>query len=38
METYPGEGEAHPTCQDGALLEDQLYADNVEQTGYDDGT
>ena len=38
METYPVEVEAHPTFQDGAFLEDQLYAYNVEQTGYDDGT
>ena len=38
METYPVEVEAHPTCQDGALLEDHLYAYNVEQTAYDDGT
>ena len=38
MHSYPVEVEAHPTFQDGAFLEDQLYAYNVEQTGYDDGT
>jgi hypothetical protein len=38
METYPVEVEAHPTFYDGAFLEDQLYAYNVAQTGYDDGT
>jgi len=38
MHTYPVEVEAHPTFHDGAFLEDQLYAYNVEQTGYDDGT
>ena len=38
MPIYPVEVKAHPTFQDGACLEDQLYAYNVEQTGYDDGT
>ena len=38
MHIYPVEVEAHPTFQDGAFLEDQLYTYNVEQTGYDDGT
>jgi len=38
MHTYPVEVEAHPTFQDGAFLEDQLYAYSIEQTGYDDGT
>ena len=38
MHTYQVEVEAHPTFQDGAFLEDQLYAYNVKQTGYDDGT
>jgi GNAT superfamily N-acetyltransferase len=34
---YPVEVEAHPTPHDGQFLADQLYAYNVEQTGYDDG-
>jgi type III restriction enzyme len=38
MHIYPVEVEAHPTYQEGAFLEDQLYAYNVEHTGYDDGT
>jgi GNAT superfamily N-acetyltransferase len=38
MQPYPVEVETHPTFQDGAFLEDQLYTYNVEQTGYDDGT
>ena len=37
MQPYPIEVEAHPTPQDGAFLDDRLYAYNVEQTGYDDG-
>jgi hypothetical protein len=38
MHTSQGEVEAHPTPYDGQLLADHLYAYNVEQTGYDDGT
>src|SRR6266700_1715165 len=38
MQAYQVEVEAHPTFQDGAFLEEQLYTYNVEQTGYDDGT
>ena len=38
MHAYPVEVEVHSTFHDGAFLEDQFYAYNVEQTGYDDGT
>ena len=38
MRAYQVEVEAHPTFYDSVFLEDQLYAYNVEQTGYDDGT
>jgi len=37
MQTYQVEVETHPTAHDGQFLADQLYAYNVEQTGYDDG-
>jgi ribosomal protein S18 acetylase RimI-like enzyme len=37
MQTYQVEVETHPTSHDGQFLADQLYAYNVEQTGYDDG-
>jgi len=38
MHAYPVEVEVHSTFHDGAFLEDQFYAYNIEQTGYDDGT
>jgi GNAT superfamily N-acetyltransferase len=38
MQQYPVEIEGNPAYQDGKFLEDHLYAYNVEQTGYDDGT
>ena len=37
MSTYHLEVDTKPTVQDGEFLEDQLYAYNVTQTGYDDG-
>ena len=37
MQTYQVEVETYPTAHDGQFLADQLYAYNVEQTGYDDG-
>ncbi len=37
MNTYHLEVAANATAQDGQFLEDELYAYNVEHTGYDDG-